>query len=609
MLKLKEKEESVKEAKHSEEKPKKSKKKIVATVSIIVVLLLILLACSTVFGIANMNSNKIANGIFIGNVDVSGKTKEEAKKLLEEKISSKKTEDLKIKTDVKTEEDKDYTGVISFEQIKVDYNLDESVEQAYAIGRDSNVFVNNFNVLKTLIAKNAMDIISNYDQEELTKQIATINGKIPGAVEESSYYIDEDEKELVITRGKKGIRVNPEKIKEEVENEIKNVDTSEKEIMLSTEEKEPEAIDLEKIYSEVHTEAKDAYYTKNPFTLYPHVNGVDFKISMEEAKKLLEEDKDEYIIPLKITKPEITTDEIGSEGFPDLLGTFTTYYNASNTSRTTNLRLASNKINGTVLMPGETFSYNKVVGERTIAAGYKEAPMYAGGKVVDGLGGGICQISSTLYNAVIFANLDIVSRSNHRFVPSYVKAGRDATVVYGAIDFKFKNTRNYPIRIKSSVSGGVAKVSIYGMKEEKEYDVKIETRITGSIPSKTVYEDDKTLAEGKEKVVQKGHKGTYSEAYKVVYYNGKVVSRTLLSKDKYSAMDTIIKRGTKKKKEDNKDKEDKPSKPTKPTKPTNPDDGDKDDEKEDENKDPETGKPDDGKEDLPVDNDVNKENV
>ena len=159
MLKLKERDESVKEEKHREENPKKSKKKIIAIVSIIVVLLLILLACSTVFGLVNMNSDKIVNGISIGNVDVSGKTKEEAKKILEEKINSKKTEDFKIKTNVKTEEDKDYTGVISFEQIKVNYNLDESIEQAYAIGRDSNVFVNNFNVLKTLIAKNAMDII------------------------------------------------------------------------------------------------------------------------------------------------------------------------------------------------------------------------------------------------------------------------------------------------------------------------------------------------------------------------------------------------------------------------------------------------------------------
>ena len=596
MLKLKEEKNKIEE-KESKDIPKKSSKKKVVIIAIIIILL-ILAICSTVFGLANMNSDKIAQGISIGNVDVSGKTKAEAKALLEQKTETKKTEDLKIKTNVKTEEDKDFSGNISFEQLKLDYNIDESIEKAFQIGRDSNVVVNNFNVLKTFFQKNNSDIVYNYDQEELENQIESINGKIPGAVKESSYYVDKDEKELVITRGEKGIRINPDIVKEEVENEIKNVDTSEKEIDLSTEEKDPEPIDLDKVYSEVHTEPKDAYYTKDPFTLYPHVDGIDFDISMEEAKKLLEENKEEYVIPLKITKPDITTDEIGSEGFPDLLGTYKTYYNSSNKDRTTNLRLASNKIDGTVLMPGETFSYNKVVGERTIAAGYKEAPIYAGGKVVDGIGGGICQVSSTLYNAVIFANLDIVSRTNHRFVPSYVTAGRDATVVYGSIDFKFKNTRKYPIKIESSVSGGVAKVSIYGMKEEKEYDVKIETKITGSIPTKTVYEEDSTLPAGKEKVVQKGHKGTYSEAYKVVYYNGKVVSRTLLSKDKYSAMETIIKRGTKKKKEKNKDSNKDKEENKKPTT------DNKDDEKED-NKKPADNKPSEGEE--PTKNEVKTE--
>ncbi len=599
MLKLKEEKNKIEE-KESKDIPKKSSKKKVVIIAIIIILL-ILAICSTVFGLANMNSDKIAQGISIGNVDVSGKTKAEAKALLEQKTETKKTEDLKIKTNVKTEEDKDFSGNISFEQLKLDYNIDESIEKAFQIGRDSNVVVNNFNVLKTFFQKNNSDIVYNYDQEELENQIESINGKIPGAVKESSYYVDKDEKELVITRGEKGIRINPDIVKEEVENEIKNVDTSEKEIDLSTEEKEPEPIDLDKVYSEVHTEPKDAYYTKDPFTLYPHVDGIDFDISMEEAKKLLEENKEEYVIPLKITKPDITTDEIGSEGFPDLLGTYKTYYNSSNKDRTTNLRLASNKIDGTVLMPGETFSYNKVVGERTIAAGYKEAPIYAGGKVVDGIGGGICQVSSTLYNAVIFANLDIVSRTNHRFVPSYVTAGRDATVVYGSIDFKFKNTRKYPIKIESSVSGGVAKVSIYGMKEEKEYDVKIETKITGSIPTKTVYEEDSTLAAGKEKVVQKGHKGTYSEAYKVVYYNGKVVSRTLLSKDKYSAMETIIKKGTKNKKEENKDTNKDKEENKKPTKPST---DNKDDEKED-NKKPADNKPSEGEE--PTKNEVKTE--
>ena len=129
---------------------------------------------------------------------------------------------------------------------------------------------------------------------------------------------------------------------------------------------------------------------------------------------------------------------ISTEAFPDTLSEFSTRYAASNVNRTTNLRLAANQINGTVLMRGETFSYNDGVGERTIAAGYKEAPIYVSGRVEDGLGGGICQITTTLYNAAVFANLEIVERTNHQFVPSYVGAGRDATVVYGAIDFKFK---------------------------------------------------------------------------------------------------------------------------------------------------------------------------
>ena len=527
--------------KHGKEK---SNKKVIIICSIIAIIIVIAIL-STIFALINSKNEKMLNGISINGISVSGKDKDEVKEILSEKIEAKKTEDLVVKLDAKTEEGAEYKGVISFEQLQLNYKLDEAIEKAYNIGRDSNIFVNNFNIVKTFFAKNNIEIPYEYNEEELNKQIDTINGQIPGAVIESSYDIDEDKKELVITKGKEGLEVDPELLKQEVENEIKNVESGKKEINLSTKNKEPNQINLDKIYSEIHTEPQNAYYTQNPFTLYPHVDGIDFAISMEEAKKILEENKEEYIIPLKITHPEITTDKIGSEGFPDLLAEFSTNYNPGAKDRTTNLRLASNKINNTVVLPGETFSYNKVVGKRTTEAGYKEAPSYAGGKVVNDIGGGICQITSTLYNAVVLANLDIVSRSNHQFVPSYVKAGRDATVVYGAIDFKFKNTRKYPIKIKSTVSGGVARVQIYGMKEETEYEVKIETKITGSIPMKTVYEDDPTLEKGKEKEEQKGHNGTYSEAYKVVYLNGKVVSRTLLSKDKYNQMSTIIKRGTK----------------------------------------------------------------
>lgn len=201
---------------------------------------------------------------------------------------------------------------------------------------------------------------------------------------------------------------------------------------------------------------------------------------------------------------------IGTEAFPDLLSTFSTKYAVSNKNRTTNLILAANKINGTVLMPGETFSYNKVVGSRTISAGYKEAPIYVQGKVVDGLGGGICQVTSTLYNAVVYANLEIVQRTNHQFIPSYVTASRDATVVYGSIDFQFKNNRNYPIKLVCSVSGGIANFKIFGLKQEDDCQVEISSYETGRTST-----------------------AIYSEAYKILKRDGKIIGSQLLSKDTY----------------------------------------------------------------------------
>ena len=133
--------------------------------------------------------------------------------------------------------------------------------------------------------------------------------------------------------------------------------------------------------------------------------------------------------------------------FNDVLGEFKTEYNSGNTNRSTNIKLAASKINGCIINPGEVFSYNETVGERTIEEGYKDALVYVGGEVANGVGGGICQVSTTLYNACLFANLEIVERTNHSFTPHYVAAGRDATVSWGGPDFKFRNNRNYPVMI------------------------------------------------------------------------------------------------------------------------------------------------------------------
>ena len=192
------------------------------------------------------------------------------------------------------------------------------------------------------------------------------------------------------------------------------------------------------------------------------------------------------------------------ELYTDLLAKYETEFNEQNINRSENIKLAVAKINGTVILPEKVFSYNDIVGNRTEEAGFKYAPMYQGGRLVEGIGGGICQVSTTLYNASLYANLEIVERKNHQFLPGYIQVGRDATVADGYIDFKFKNTRKYPIKIECSAKNGVLKVEIYGKKQEIEYDVEIQTSIREFIPYKTIYEYDKYIERKKSVIIQTG---------------------------------------------------------------------------------------------------------
>ena len=147
---------------------------------------------------------------------------------------------------------------------------------------------------------------------------------------------------------------------------------------------------------------------------------------------------------------------------------------------------------------------------------------------------------------MLYANLEIVERYNHSYAVSYVPAGRDATVAYGGKDFKFKNTRSYPIKIVASAKNGVVSISIAGIKEEKEYEVVLISSVLSTKPNSTTYENNSSLPEGKEKVIQKGYTGKTSIAYKILKYNGKTISKTVLSKDTYKPMNRIVQVGTKK---------------------------------------------------------------
>lgn len=541
------KEDNSKEQIKTIEEPEKTKKTIKKR-TIIAIIITTIIAClliifSVIFALININNDKILSGITIMGVDVSNLSQEEAINKLQETIENKETSDITLKYN-------DYETTINGKQFSAKFDLEKAVNEAYNIGKDGNIIVNNYKILFTQIFKRDINMSLYYDEEALSSKIQDISSKIPGAVKQSSYYI-EDEK-LIIVRGTAGTRIKENELKQQIIHTIKKLDSKNEIINIEVENVEPDEINLEKIRNEIYKEPKDAYVSKNPTTVHTHVNGVDFKISLEEAQKIIEEDNTEYTIPLKITVPSKTIKDLGKEAFPDLIATYTTRYDASNYNRSNNLTIAASKINGIVLMPGEVFSYNKVVGARTIEAGYKAAGAYSGGEVVQSVGGGICQISSTIYNTALLANLEIIDRSNHQFQTSYVSASRDATVSWGYLDFKFKNTRTYPIKIVATAKNGVAKVSFYGIKEETEYEVVIQSRVLSYIPYNVKYIEDNKLEQGKEVVEQSGHNGCRSEAYRILKLNGEVVSKTLLSRDTYDAMQRIVRKGTKKKETNNK---------------------------------------------------------
>lgn len=531
-------EDSMKFKKAEPSKKQKSNKVIPIVVSLFIVLFVMIF--SVVFALFNMNNEKILKGISILGIDISDLTVEEAKTKINNAIEERfKDENNNLILKIGENE----TSVTA-NTFNAKFDIDNAVIEADNIGRNGNILTNNYSILFTKLFKKEIKPRLYLDDSLLSDTIKDINSKMKDAIVDNSYYIEKNN--LIIVKGKAGYIIKTEELKEKIYEQISNIHTNYQTIEIPVEYKEPEPINLQKIHEEIYKKPQDAYVQKNPTVVHPEVNGIDFKISVEEAEELLKEDKEEYTIPLKITKPKKTINNLGEEAFPDLLATFSTRFDGSNYNRNTNIKLAAKKVNGTVILPGEKFSFNTIVGSRTIEAGFKEGTAYVGGKVVPDVGGGVCQVSSTIYNTALLANMQIVERSNHMFTTGYVAASRDATVYYGSLDFVFKNSRKYPIKMVASANGGVCKVSIYGIKEEKEYEVIIQSKITSYINPTTIYKEDPTLEEGKEIVEQTAITGCRSEGYKILKLNGKIVSQTLLSKDTYKSRNKIVRRGTKK---------------------------------------------------------------
>ncbi len=486
---------------------------------------------STVFAFINVNNTTFVSGISILGIDVSGLSKDDAKQKVTDDVSNRLSTDVIFKHN-----DETYTLLPS--SVGGSFDIDKVIDDAYSVGRNGNIFQNNFAILNAMINRKNFIPDFSFNSDSFDNSISQMNSNFADGIVEPSYDISGNN--LIIKSGKNGNIVDSDKIKSLFVDKLTVVPYNTDSIEVPVFSKEANKIDIDAIHSEIYKEAQDASYTTNPYAVYPSSNGLDFNISIDEAKALITGDKDSYTIPLKTLYPNVKTSDIGIEAFPDLLSSYSTSFASSSSNRATNVSLATNKINGKVLMPGEVFSFNNTVGKRTPQAGFKVAGVYMNGQVATDYGGGICQVSSTLYNAVLRANLEIVDRSNHMFEVGYVPIGTDATVSWGAPDFKFKNSRSYPIKIVTSSSNRKCVVKFYGLKESEEYDIEIVSYRTGSVPYRTTYTTDSSLAAGQQKVIQRGSNGAKSVAYRIRKKNGQVISKELLSKDTYDPHNQII---------------------------------------------------------------------
>lgn len=347
---------------------------------------------------------------------------------------------------------------------------------------------------------------------------------------------------VIFTKGKSGEAVKQKDVYNTIQTALNEYDFNKTLKIKPSSVSEDESV-MKTIYKTLSKEGKNATLDKNnDYKIVAEQYGA--KYDLDDSINAFNKAKEgkEFEVKAKAIVPSITKEDLEKNLFKDVLGEYTTTVNGSSV-RKNNVRLAGEKCN-VILLPGEEFSYNQTVGKRTKENGFGEAGAYLNGETVQEVGGGVCQTSSTLYNAVVLANLEVTERTNHTYISSYVPIGRDATVSWGGPDFKFKNNRDYPIKIEASYAGGKLTCKIIGTDVDGSY-VKFTSERTGDVAYNTKYENDATIPEGQQVTKQAGSNGGKAVSYRLVYdKDGKLLSKKKEANSYYKGHEAIIAVGT-----------------------------------------------------------------
>ena len=294
---------------------------------------------------------------------------------------------------------------------------------------------------------------------------------------------------------------------------------------------------LDELATRFNREPKEATFklgAKGPIITEDVIGrNVDIEKTLNQIEKVVKaEETADVELVVNIEEPKLKDEDLRQ--MKNRLSKFYTVFDAGYYERAQNIRVATAKINGVVLLPGQVMSVDKQVGPRTAVRGFMISKIIVNNKYEDGIGGGLCQVSTTLYNAALYANLDIVARKNHSIVSPYIAPGRDSTVFGGSKDLKIKNNRDYPIYIKSYTVGGRLYFEIYGKKESDDKKVVIRTTVVSHTAAGMDVVKDPTLYVGHYKIEFPPHDGYVIKTYKDVYLNGKKLETVYLGLSSYN---------------------------------------------------------------------------
>lgn len=493
----------------------------------------VLLLCLVAFGIFVYVYPNIFPNVSVGDIAVGSMTKAQA-----ESVVAEQSEGLYEGAMLTLEIYQD-TYEIPVETVLDYIDAEASAGNAYAVGREGNPFQRMWQVIKALAGSGEAKLAATVDEVGLSSALAEITDVALTEPSEATYEVHDTT--MTIYAGKPGVQFDSTLVEELLADKIRLMDFSA--YVVDTELSDAPPIDIDKIAAEVIGSAVNATVSKEDgTTIISEKPGVDFDI--EEARGIIGDGSEEsYEVPITRTAATVTAEDLSEKLFRDTLAQTSTSLSESNIPRTNNVRLASAAINGTILNPGDEFSYNGIVGERSEARGYQPAGAYANGQIIQEFGGGVCQPSSTLYMAVLRADLEVTERTNHSFTVAYTPLGEDATVDYGTLDFRFRNNTLYPVKIYAEQTNGQMIMTIVGTKTTDK-TVTTRTEVLSTYSPSTIEKQDSSMNVGESRVDQTAITGYSTKTYKVITENGNT-TEVLANSSNYSKRDKIVYVGTK----------------------------------------------------------------